>query len=157
MQFNDMCFYKIVCNDTSITDCYVGTTSNFQRRNNEHRQKCHNPNSGSYNFRLYKFIRDHGGWPNWSMILLDHVSHVDVNEARKMERTYVTQLCSTLNTQIPATTPLESRSNYAKKNAAKINEWRKTKVACACGGKYTLEHKASHEKTKLHIMSLDTA
>ena len=46
---------------------------------------------------------------------------------------------------------------YYINNIDKIKEWQGTKVACQCGGRYTLPHKALHEKTNLHIKSLEIA
>ena len=63
-------FYKIVCNDTNIKPCYVGHTTDFKRRNYEHKSCSENVNSKTNN-KLYKTIRDSGGWCNWSMILID--------------------------------------------------------------------------------------
>ena len=59
--------YKITCNDTSITECYVGSTCNFTRRKSQHKHKCNNVNTTGYNIPLYKFIRDNGGWDNFTM------------------------------------------------------------------------------------------
>ena len=30
-------FYRIVCKDTSINDCYIGHTTDFKRRKSEHK------------------------------------------------------------------------------------------------------------------------
>ena len=35
-------FYKIVCKDTSITDCYVGHTTDFTKRQWQHKNSCKN-------------------------------------------------------------------------------------------------------------------
>ena len=32
--------YKIVCNDLSITDCYVGHTTDFTKRKSHHKSDC---------------------------------------------------------------------------------------------------------------------
>jgi len=37
--------YKIVCKDVNIKDCYVGSTTNFNRRKQEHKYNCNNVNS----------------------------------------------------------------------------------------------------------------
>jgi len=34
--------YKIVCKDVNIKDCYVGSTTNFNRRKQEHKYNCNN-------------------------------------------------------------------------------------------------------------------
>ena len=45
--------YKIVCKDTNITDCYVGSTKDLSIRIIEHNKKCYNSNSNSYNYKDY--------------------------------------------------------------------------------------------------------
>ena len=35
-------FYKIVSNDLSITDCYVGHTTDFKTRKTSHKTQCNN-------------------------------------------------------------------------------------------------------------------
>jgi len=48
-----------------------------------------------------------------------------------------------------------SDRRYYQANIDKITEWKSTKVACSCGGKYTLTHKARHERSDIHIRSLE--
>jgi hypothetical protein len=65
--------YKIVCKDTAITDLYVGSTKDIKTRDSVHKSDCRSPNSGRYNLRIYKFIREHGGYENWEMVVLETV------------------------------------------------------------------------------------
>jgi len=60
--------YKIYCNDKNITEVYVGSTTNFKQRKNKHKGNCNSEKNDKYNMRLYKIIRDNGGWDNYSMI-----------------------------------------------------------------------------------------
>ena len=55
-------FYKIVCKELSIKDCYVGHTTNCKNRKNAHKKASYNPNIKDYNMPLYQFIRTSGGW-----------------------------------------------------------------------------------------------
>ena len=41
-EINDYVFYKFVCNDENIKSCYVGSTSNFKARKNQHKNGCLN-------------------------------------------------------------------------------------------------------------------
>ena len=38
----ELTIYKIVCNDLSITDCYVGHTTDFVKRKCNHKIICNN-------------------------------------------------------------------------------------------------------------------
>ncbi len=54
--------YKICCNDSSITDFYIGSTVDLMRRTAQHK---YNVLTGKETHRkLYKTIRDNGFWSN---------------------------------------------------------------------------------------------
>ena len=93
--------YKIVCNDLNITECYVGHTTNFVQRKNQHKTTCLNEKDKHYNYKLYKTIRENGGWLNYAMIELEKYPCNDVNEACAKEREYYEKLNSLLNTNKP--------------------------------------------------------
>jgi hypothetical protein len=86
-------FYKIVCKDENITDCYVGSTTNFNQR-----KRCHKGNSKQYNCKVYQFIRDNGNWENWEMIIIDTIECETKKDAHKKENEYMIGLNATLNT-----------------------------------------------------------
>ena len=54
--------YKLCCKDVNITDIYIGSTTNFTRRKWGHKTACNNEKDKSYNFKVYQFIRNHGGF-----------------------------------------------------------------------------------------------
>jgi hypothetical protein len=58
-------FYKLVCNDTTITDCFVGYSINLTDSINKHRQ-CSTNNER----RVYKFIKENGGFDNFHVVLI---------------------------------------------------------------------------------------
>ena len=41
-KFSNSCIYKISCKDTTITECYVGSTCDFKRRKIDHKSYCNN-------------------------------------------------------------------------------------------------------------------
>ena len=51
-------FYKIVSNDLSITDCYVGCTTDFKTRKSKHNSSSSNEIDKQYNSRVYQLIRE---------------------------------------------------------------------------------------------------
>ena len=91
--------YKLVCNDVNISDCYVGSTTNFYRRKQEHKSNCCNVNSKIYNSYKYIFIRANGGFENWSMIIIENYSCENKRELEKKERYFMELLNATLNTK----------------------------------------------------------
>ena len=88
--------YYICCKDEHIHDLYVGHTTNFDNRFLSHEQ-C----SLLSDMKLYKFIRDHGGWSNWVMDILCEVYCKSRGEAALEEMYWYYKLSPTLNSVIP--------------------------------------------------------
>lgn len=93
--------YKIVCNDLSINDCYVGHTTDFNSRKARHKHACYSKEGRKQNYKIYKIIRDNGGWDNWTMVEIEKYPCNDRLEASSRERFWYEDLNSSLNTQIP--------------------------------------------------------
>ena len=110
--------YKISCLDESIKESYVGSTVNFKKRIGSHKRTCHNENSNEYNYPLYKFIRENGGWRAWEMTIIDSLTTTDKNEKEKCERRYIEEQEFSLNKFIPT----RSRKEYHQDNKEKLNE-----------------------------------
>ena len=178
-------FYKIVCNDTTIKDMYIGHTTQFTKRKHQHKIRCCNPNNPKHHFKVYKFIRDNGHWENWNMILIDTLPCEGKLDALKKEREIYEELKPSLNVLRPLTTDEEKlydmrqqtlksnakvcqdrinnpekykeidRNSYLKRRD-KVLENNRTKVDCSCGGSYTLSNKSEHLKTKKHQQYLQS-
>ena len=59
--FKKLILYKIehIEEDNLV---YVGHTTNWDRRKCEHKRISNNENSSKHNLKLYKMMRDNGGW-----------------------------------------------------------------------------------------------
>lgn len=136
MNYQNTIIYKIVCKDLSITDCYVGSTTNFIQRKYYHQITCNNAKRKGYNYNVYSFIRANGGWENWDMIEVEKFPCNDKNEALKQERYWIETLKTNLNSNIPLRTKKEhyedNRANilakqkqYSTENRQSILEQRK--------------------------------
>jgi hypothetical protein len=112
--------YKVCCLDTDVKDIYVGSTRSFRQRKSHHKQACNNPNITGYNMYVYQFIRDHGGWVNWSMISIFTGNFETKLEMHRKEREYIEELGATLNKVIPTRTDKE----YRIENSDKIKQYR---------------------------------
>ena len=62
--------YCLVCKDVSITDCYISHTTNFKQQKSQHKCCCTKEKYKGYNYKVYKFIRQNGGWDNWFMAMI---------------------------------------------------------------------------------------
>ena len=107
MDYSKTHFYKIVCNDLNIKDCYVGHTTNFVKRRWQHKSDCKNTNGKKYDYKIYQFLRDNGNWENWNMILIDTLSCENSFDALRKEREFVEKYNANLNIQLPSRTKKE--------------------------------------------------
>ena len=121
INYSNTIIYKLVCNDVAITDVYVGHTTDFTNRKRGHKSKCNNENGIYYNTYVYQFIRENGGWENWSMLEICKLSCVDKQDALRNERKYIEELKATLNKVVPTRT----RQEYYEQNREQITEQRK--------------------------------
>jgi hypothetical protein len=112
--------YKICCKDPTITDIYVGHTTNIVKRRYSHTNSCNNISHKDHNSYVYQFIRDNGGWDNWDMIVLIELTCKDKNEALREERKYLEELKATLNKRIPSRTEKELRETITYKSKRSI-------------------------------------
>jgi hypothetical protein len=154
IDYSKTIIYKIVCKDVNITDCYVGSTTDFIRRKNKHKF-----NSKSYisksEFYVYEVIRNNGGWENWEMIEIEKYNAVDHNDALRKERFYLEELKATLNKARPIITK-EEKEEYKKKwdeiNKDKMKEYNREYRKENIVKKLELD-KEYYEKNKEHIKS----
>ena len=180
INYKKVIIYKLVCNDLSVKDLYVGHTTDFTNRKRNHKNRCLNPNDSKHNYKVYKMIRENGDWNNWSMIEIEKYPCNDDNEARSRERYWYEVLNANLN-MISPTLDVEKRKNYYENNKNKINDKQKEyykknkneindrhkdyyirnkdkrkdylqeKHQCLCGGCFTTANKSQHSKTKRHL------
>ena len=122
IDYSNTIIYKLCCNNPNITDVYVGHTTDFTNRKRNHKQSCNNENNKSYNFYVYQFIRENGGWTNWSMIEIEKICCIGSNEACKHERIHLELLKATLNINIPSRTRKETTKIYNDNNKEKLKE-----------------------------------
>jgi len=133
--------YKIVCKDTDIKECYIGSTCNHSRRKTGHKNRCNDKNDKGYNLKVYKFIRKNGGWEDWEFVILEKYPCKDKVEKEIRERYWV-ELMGTLNSDIPSRT----RKEWINDNKDKIREYRENNKE-----HIREQHKKYREKNKEHI------
>ena len=160
IDYSKTVIYKIVCNDLSVIDCYVGSTTDFTKRKCKHKSDCKLNDA-----KVYVFMRSNGGWDNWTMIEIEKYPCNDNNEARLRERFWYEELKANLNTVNPNRSQQEGKTVYYRTNKDKILDTYKlyyeinkesvlarmrTKVLCPCGKTHSYGETKPHSKTKLH-------
>lgn len=162
-------FYKIVCKDPEVKDCYVGQTSDLKERISCHKKRCND--GGKYGSSLvYRRIRETGGFENWEFVKLEEVI-CEPKEAYEIENFLYKVEGATLNTKIPNTFFGKSMSEYKKKyrkehkeevlekwkeyrqiNKSKIAQRSAEKIICdLCGKETTRNHISRHKKSSACI------
>jgi len=116
--FSKTIIYKIVCNDLTIKDCYIGHTINMTKRKCVHKSRCHNEKAKHYNTKIYKIIRQNGGWSNWSMILVEKFPCKNKHEACKREREIFEEIDAKMN-MVRLYRTQEELKEYKKQNQKK--------------------------------------
>jgi len=119
--------YKIVCDDLPNFN-YVGSTQSVKHRKYQHKSCCNNEKQSAYNFKLYKTIRENGGWSNWRMVCIAQVEVESKRQAEIIEEEYRMKLEANLNGQRCYTTEeqrKEQHKEYRENNAEKMKEYHK--------------------------------
>tara|TARA_R110000822_G_scaffold200527_1_gene338042 strand:+ start:792 stop:1265 length:474 start_codon:yes stop_codon:yes gene_type:complete len=151
VNYNQSNIYKLCCKDENITECYVGSTTNFKRRYLQHKCRSYNINELSYSSKLYSFIRNNGGFDNWTMKLLENVNCDTKLELHKLERKWIENSNAILNCRVPTRTKKE----FYQDNKARLCAYKNIKFECdVCLGSYTRNNFAKHKKTQKHVKHL---
>ena len=161
--------YEIKCNDANVEFNYVGHTTNFRNRKHKHKSTCNNVNEKTYNLKIYKFIRENGGWENWSMSPLEEYECETPIQAKIQEQYWIDIKQSKLNSVRAHTTTEDEKEKkkkyridnkehiseickqYKFKNKEAIQERKKQIVVCECGVSITNSHKSRHKKSPKHL------
>lgn len=155
--------YRCYCLDTKIQDSYIGSTKNLKRRIAMHIQSC----NAQTKIKLYDFIRENGGFENWTFEILEENTAEETTSIRQREQHYMNELKPTLN-QVKAYLTKEEKRLYTngrravfrEKYPEKQIEWNtrisKWKWRCEeCDHDYPYTVKARHLKTKKHHSNIN--
>jgi len=93
--------YKLFCNNFEIKPSYIGSTKNLKKRMLYHRYAIECKTDEKYNRNMYKFIRLHGGYHNWSFKIIDAFECDDKVLVNCLERHYIINNEHSLNERIP--------------------------------------------------------
>lgn len=171
------CIYKLSCNDNSIPDFYIGSTTDIFTRQRGHKSRCNNPKDEKYNYPVYNYIRENGGFDNWNFQIIQQYNAIDKNDLESQEKYWILRENPKLNTTMPVHDKKQYyqdnkediikkvkifaenhpgkvagyKTTYAEKNKDKINE----KIKCECGSIVSKKHLAVHKKTKKHIKFIE--
>ena len=114
---------------------YVGSTTDFTRRKYSHKWRCNNTNSKEYNMKIYKMMRDNGGFDCFNINIIKDFPCNNKQEALIEEDRCMREMKANMNMIRAYTTPEERQAyykHYYELNKEEIAERHK---------QYALEHK----------------
>lgn len=131
-------------NDPDSHEKYVGATLNLRRRRIAHRNNSFNPRTRMYGYKLYKHVRQHGGWKNFDFIRLSTRLVETKTEQDDLELFYINEHDAKLNGGRPgALNRAGSKKSYDRERTD-------TLIVCGCGLTHSLRNRYQHLKSKKH-------
>jgi len=113
-------FYKIYKDEF----CYIGSTTDLKNRRQSHKNNCNNQNRKGYNSKIYKTIRDNGGWCSFNFELIKQFDNLTRRESQVIERIYIDEFGNLNSNNSFRTTEdnKESKNQYYLNNQEKCKE-----------------------------------
>jgi hypothetical protein len=120
IDYSKCCIYKIehLDNESLI---YVGHTTNFKQRKAAHKINCINIKRREFNHKIYKMIRENGGWEMLQMIEIEKHPCSDKREATRREFEVMKELKATMN-MVKSYESIEDRKERKRKWNIKKNK-----------------------------------
>ena len=78
---------------------YVGHTTDFTKRKSSHKITSMNPKHKQHGFKVYKMIRDNGGWDSFKMLEIKKYPCNDKHEAEAEEDRIMKEMKATMNSR----------------------------------------------------------
>ena len=117
------------CDDKKV---YVGSTNNLKKRINIHRHDCNNEKRKNYNYKLYQYLRENGGFNQYEFIILEcyvcnfkHELLCKEDDYIKMYPNNLNQLRAYLTRQEYKKKNIEQKKIYYEEHKKLINEYQK--------------------------------
>jgi hypothetical protein len=152
--YNESRIYKIWCNLNGIDEIYIGSSARFVGRCKLHESDCNNINSPRYGYKLYQYIRNNGGFENFTIDVLEKYPCKNKTELHIREEYWKNELNPTLNTNKAHRTEQdvkqyqkEYHKEYQKQE--KCKHYLKQIITCSkCGKKHDRRNTTNHQRTK---------
>ena len=108
--YNNSIIYKLLRKDDfDNLNIYIGSTCNFRNRKCRHKFNTISEKSKNYYMDLYTYIRNNGGFDEWTMIQIENFKCNTKKELEARERYWVELLKPKLNSRVPNRTLKECK------------------------------------------------
>ena len=105
MNYSNCVIYTIKCKDEAVTNLYVGHPCNLKQRTERLESNYNNPNRKEFNFKLYKVIRDNGGFKNRIVEVVEkYIECNSIDDSRNREKYRFNKLRVNSNSNRPFST-----------------------------------------------------
>jgi hypothetical protein len=134
MTTKNFLIYEIRFNNLDMTEFYIGHTCNLDGRLRAHKTASKNPTNPHYEYKIYKTIRENGGWDNWTAKEIYNLGDVSKLEARQKEEQLTKEMGATLNMWKAFRSKEEATTYYGKGSEwyIKNHERAKKRYATMC-------------------------
>jgi hypothetical protein len=153
--YNQSRIYKISCNLQTINEIYIGSTADYETRCTNHWSCCNNIDSPEYKKNVYNYIRNNGGFGNFTIDVIEHYPCANKTELRIREQYYINIFKPTLNTNRAYISQEESKEynkqimkKHYHNNPAYIDSYNKIIKCSNCDKSYKRCNKTVHMRTK---------
>lgn len=97
---NNIKFYMIRhIDDNERKDGYIGSTTNLAVRKSAHKRRCRDPEMRGHNYKVYKYIREKGGFNNFILEVIEEGVYNSSQECDNREYELMEIYNSPLNTK----------------------------------------------------------
>jgi hypothetical protein len=154
--YNESRIYKIYCTLSTINEFYIGSSARYEERCILHKSDCNNINSIRYSLKLYQYIRNNGGWNNFTVEVLEKYPCKNRTELNIREEWWKKQEQPTLNERKAHRTindkkeyNNEKTSEYYHNNSTNIKLKANEVIKCSiCNKTFTRANRSTHQKSK---------
>jgi len=113
-QIKKYVIYCLYCKNEDVKDIYIGSTDSLNKRMIKHKSECNKSNQQ----KIYKIIRENGGWENWTYDILENMECNDL-EARQREEYHRKRLEANMNSQ----RAFQTQEEKIEQNREKGQKW----------------------------------
>ncbi len=125
IDYSKTIIYKLVHNeDYDNVNIYIGSTTDFVKRKNQHKSSCNNEKQKGHNDKKYQYIRANDGWDCFNMIEVEKFPCNDKREAEAREEYWRCHFNSLLNMRRAYTTDEQKKEQLKERNDRNKNKYK---------------------------------
>jgi hypothetical protein len=91
------CYIYKIQDNNNPDQFYIGSTLNLSRRKSHHKKNVKNKVGKLYWCKIYQYIRDNGGWDNFTFNKIDEIEITCLSEGTSFEQSIIDNLKPPLN------------------------------------------------------------